>query len=695
MRYISQHVSELYVKSKLLNCLALTHGIDGWRLKSELFANGARITMSNGKVDYAFLTVGDPDERGACGGAQTVIKSYQYHGVNILELKQKFGQMTVDRAAINVGENSGIVERTRKHIGKSKMPVQSCHNHDTMNGFKDVVVAKDGPSPLCHKTVDIFNDWCVFINAGERFKDYEDSCKELKDELIKLKQNNNDNNVICVLIDTPINRPGSVSRTRMANHFFNVTDRFMYQFVFIIYHCHKMKTNMKVRKDERNWYEMMYERVTHLPTALSCAFVSDLSRIWKEVDLLLERKDMVTTDMGYVKLHAHSCFDELKSKDGTWERILKHLINVSPIPQPNENNDGNINDDSNDDIDQDDNNNNNDSHGDNENSNNQENSNNNQENNNNNYDSDDDININSDNENDNVANNGSSNNNANSDSSSDHTEEKKGNSYVKKTNEYKIYKYKLSTKSQRKIYNLRSVSNSKIAPWEKQRQKLIQESVKKFDEKIADSPLPPLIPPLLATNWFTLEMSRNDIINDSGKKELKKLCEFYEVESELANNEFKKLKSLIFAKCMPQSAPNNVKTTLEFILNQKDYDFPSLKLIYALLLSSVPHLMWIEQFNSQLEMLTDAKRTGTTADTLTDKMNIKFNAPNLDIFDIRYLVARYTIKMARQVDMDPRALQQLVFKDLLSTANENELVERNRRRKEHEALKFFKLIDNE
>ena len=114
---------------------------------------------------------------------------------------------------------------------------------------------------------------------------------------------------------------------------------------------------------------------------------------------------------------------------------------------------------------------------------------------------------------------------------------------------------------------------------------------------------------------------------------------------------------------------------MEFILNQKGHDFPLMKQIYALLLSSVPHLMWVEQFNSQLELLTDAKRTGTTAETLTDKMNTKFNGLPLDKFDIRYLAARYTIKLARQVNMNATSLYQAVLKDLVSTANETILVE--------------------
>eukprot|EP01083_Nonionella_stella_P219208 785460_1 len=185
LQYLSEWVSETFVKPKLIGCKALTHGCDGWRMKIEWYVHGARVVLRNGEVEYIFLGMIEPDGRGAKGAFETIAKAYAFHGIEWIEIESKIAQFLFDRARINIGHVSGVIARARRKMKRKELPCLTCHNHDVMCGFKAEIFGDDAPKVI-KSVVFCISDWCVFINAGERQVDYEDSARLCKEELKKL-----------------------------------------------------------------------------------------------------------------------------------------------------------------------------------------------------------------------------------------------------------------------------------------------------------------------------------------------------------------------------------------------------------------------------------------------------------------------------------------------------------------------------
>ena len=59
----------------------ICHGIDGFRTKSEHYNNSIKITESNGNIKYIFMSLDKGISRGAAGAFPTIIKSYNFHGI--------------------------------------------------------------------------------------------------------------------------------------------------------------------------------------------------------------------------------------------------------------------------------------------------------------------------------------------------------------------------------------------------------------------------------------------------------------------------------------------------------------------------------------------------------------------------------------------------------------------------------------
>ena len=95
-------------------------------------------------------------------------------GVKFDEIMCKTLQAIFDLARINIGHLSGIFTRFKKYTKRLNAPLLTCHDHDVTNGYKVQIVGKDAPRRIC-TIVNIINDWCVFMIAGERHKDYLES----------------------------------------------------------------------------------------------------------------------------------------------------------------------------------------------------------------------------------------------------------------------------------------------------------------------------------------------------------------------------------------------------------------------------------------------------------------------------------------------------------------------------------------
>eukprot|EP01084_Bolivina_argentea_P272768 464493_1 len=114
LKYLSNWVSETFVRPKLISSKAITHGCDGWKMKLEWYMHGARIVLEGGGVEYVFLQLIEPKERGAKGCYDSIFQAYLKQGVKWMEVEEKVVHFLFDRAAINVGCQSGVITRIRR-----------------------------------------------------------------------------------------------------------------------------------------------------------------------------------------------------------------------------------------------------------------------------------------------------------------------------------------------------------------------------------------------------------------------------------------------------------------------------------------------------------------------------------------------------------------------------------------------------
>ena len=81
----------------------------------------------------------------------------------------------------------------------------------------------------------------------------------------------------------------------MANHYFSIVVKFVYQILYKINHCYIKKNDMKVKKDDRVWYENMFDKLTHKNVLRGIGFVCDAALLWNDCDLSLESSESDVT----------------------------------------------------------------------------------------------------------------------------------------------------------------------------------------------------------------------------------------------------------------------------------------------------------------------------------------------------------------------------------------------------------------
>ena len=83
--------------------------------------------------------------------------------------------------------------------------------------------------------------------------------------------------------------------------------------------------------------------------------------------------------------------------------------------------------------------------------------------------------------------------------------------------------------------------------------------------------------------------------------------------------------------------------------------------LYCFIYSRINHCMWIEQWNSVCGDATNSKMKHKTATTLSRMMNIYVNGPILSKIDLREPALKYTLEVARYVNVSEKAKEQPLY----------------------------------